>query len=59
MDLNSWEIVDSSNSDGIDENVKLRNDNKWNDDKKEENDISHPHHSSSKNRYGQNVKNYE
>jgi len=58
MDLNSWEIVDSSNSDGIDENVKLRNDNKWNDDKKEE-DISHPHHSSSKNRYGQNVKNYE
>ena len=58
MDLNSWEIVESSNNERIDGNVKLRNDNKWKDDKKEEIEISHPHQSSN-NRYGQNVKNYE
>lgn len=59
MDLNSWEIVDSSNTAEINENVKLRNDNKIRDDKKEEDEISHVHGSSSYSRYGQNVKNYE
>ncbi|XP_070495860.1 TBC1 domain family member 5 [Chironomus tepperi] len=52
MDLNSWEIVESSNND---ENIQ--NDNNLSDDNKDDNHISHLHRSSS--RYGQNVKNYE
>lgn len=59
MDINSWEIVESTNTPEIDENIQHPNDNKLKDDKKEENEISHLNRSSSYSRYGQNVKNYE